>query len=100
MPDKDEFDEFIEAMGGVEQMFKTGDDYDRRFNLLSGRLLDLIEKHPRQWVALAEGDVWVFADSHEELLHRLKEKGLRSGFAVRMYLDPEPKILIPRISRL
>ena len=94
MPDKDGFDDFIEAFGGVEQMFKIGDDCDRRFRLLYGRVLELMEEHPRQWVALAEGDVWVFADSHEELLRRLKKKGLRSGFAVIKYLDPEPPILI------
>ena len=94
MPDNDLFDEAIEAFGGLEQMLKIGDDYDRRFGLLSGQLLDLIEEYPRQWVALAEGDVWVFADSHEQLLQEVRNRGLKTQYAVIMHLDPNPPVLI------
>lgn len=94
MAEKDIFDETIEAFGGLGQMFKIGDDYDRRFSLLSGRLIDLIKEHPDQWVALAEGDVWIFAESHQELLQEVRSRGLKTQYAVIMHLDPNPPILI------
>ncbi|MCY4625792.1 MAG: hypothetical protein OXC99_12455 [Chloroflexi bacterium] len=94
MAKKDIFDEAIEAFGGIEQMFRDGDDFDRRHMLLYSRIIELIKERPNQWVALAEGDVWVFADSHAELLRCMDQQGLRRNNAVYEHLDPDPPILI------
>ena len=94
MPEKDISDEAMEVLGGLQRVLKIGDDYDRRFSLLTGQLIDLIKEHPRQWVALAEGDVWIFAGSHQELLQEVQSRGLKPQYAVIMYLDPNPRILI------
>lgn len=94
MADRANFDEFIESKGGLEQLYRDCDDYDRRFDLLCEQLLDLIKQRPKQWVALCEGDVWVFADSHQELLQEVRSRGLRTQFAAIMHLDPSPPILL------
>ena len=94
MAHKDGFDEFIEAAGGVEQMFREGEDSDRRLLLLHTQAPDLVKEHPHQWVALTEGDVYVFGESHKALLENIRSKGLKTENAITLHLDPNPPVLI------
>ncbi len=94
MADKDQFDEFIEAMGGLEQLYRDCEDSDRRLLLLHKQASDLVKEHPHQWVALTEGDVYVFGESHEALLESIRRKGLKTENAITLHLDPNPPSLI------
>lgn len=64
-------------------------DYERRRQLLAEDYAAYLKTHPRQWVALAEGDVWVLADSLEALVQKLDQSGLPRVSAVISYLDPD-----------
>ena len=82
------------TMEDVDRLLKSLPDYERRCDIVDRRYPDYVKTHPRQWVALAEGDVWVLADSLEELIAKLDAQGLRRGSEVIRYLNPDPVKLV------
>ena len=90
-----DFDEVLEAAGGAEQLRQGFEDFQRRARLLDAQIVNLIQAHPRQWVAmLPEGDNLVFAASHSELLAWVKAAGAPTSGAVIRFLDPDPTTMI------
>ncbi|MDE2900701.1 MAG: hypothetical protein OXN15_06735, partial [Chloroflexota bacterium] len=77
-------------MAEFQRLIAGDADYDRRSKLISSQHAECISEHPHQWVALAEDDVWVFADSLEALVAELDVQGLPRSSAVIRYLDPNP----------
>jgi hypothetical protein len=43
-------------------------------------------KFAPHWFVDAEGNIWCYADKHEMILHRAKERNPRDPFTVRDYM--------------
>lgn len=65
-------------------------DFLRRRDILDSQYRAYTEAHPHQWIALAEGDVYVLAASHQDLLAKLDDRGLSRDNAAVSYLNPAP----------
>lgn len=89
-----DFGEAIESGGGAEQVRQGLVDFQRRARQLDAQMVQLIQEHPLEWVAMPEGDGLVFAPSHSELLGRVRAAGAPTNSAVIKFLDPEPKTMI------
>ena len=65
-------------------------DYHRRRKFIADNYPAYLEAYPRQWIALAEGDVLVVAPNMEALLEQMDNQGLPRISAVIRYLEPDP----------
>ena len=65
-------------------------DYTHRRELIDAHYPAYVRKHPRKWLGLAVGDVWVLADSMEALVERLDADGLPRTDVIIRYLNPDP----------
>ena len=74
----------------VMELIKKLPDFERRHKLMDASYRECLERHPYQWVALLEGDIWVLADSFDSLYKSIDEQGLQREGAVVCYLDPNP----------
>lgn len=69
-------------------------EYRQLASHLRRRVASLTEQYPDQWVALTPGDELFIANTMEELLAVLDEKGLRDGNVAIEFLDSNPAQLI------
>ena len=69
-------------------------EYDARRKYLHDRRTELIEKHPDQWVGLGGDWALQVADSHDELLKKIKAHGAWPPQPVTMLLNTKPRRLI------
>ena len=75
MAPRAEIEAAVAAAGGIERIARDLADFTRRHRLLNNRVLELLETHPNEWVAMPEGDELVFADSRSALVNKLREAG-------------------------
>lgn len=69
-------------------------DFERRRDLIDAQFPVYVERYPRQWLALGDGDVWVLAASLEALVQALDAKGLSRATALIRFLNPDPVKLV------
>ncbi len=74
----------------VRRMAAGQEDYHRRRKVVEAKYVELVKAHPHHWVALAEGDVWVVAESSEALYAEMDQQKLDRGSAFDCYLHPNP----------
>ena len=94
MASRAEIEEAIALAGGRERIARDLADYTRRSRMLNDCVLELLETHPNEWVAIPEGDDLVFADSRDDLRVKLRESGKPINTAVIKFLNPNPPILV------
>lgn len=94
MAPRAEIEKAVADAGGIERIARDLADYTRRSRLLNNRLLELLKTHPNEWVAIPEGDDLFFADSHGDLMRKLKEAGKPINTAAIEFLNPNPPILV------
>jgi hypothetical protein len=68
--------------------------FARDVRTLHERYDELLATHPRSWVGIFDGEVRGVADTLEELIELLTDRGVPPGFTAVEYLDPEPPLLI------
>ncbi len=78
----------------LQRFFDGEADHERRRNLIDDKCPEYLEKYPRQWLALAVGDVWVLAESLEALVETLDAQGLPREDVIIRYLNPDPVTLV------
>ena len=83
-----------EQCGGIAAMNERLFRGERAFRRLYGELDALYEQYPDQWVAMDEDGLAAVADSHDNLLKALADKGLSAGDLATKYLDTQPDLLI------
>lgn len=74
----------------VAQLVQNLPEFRRRHQLMDASFAYYVERHPHEWIALLEGDVWVLADSFDSLYAKIDSLGLQREGAVVCYLDPNP----------
>ena len=92
----------VVPQGGPEtdEQFKVGmRDYSERTRILFENHDELIAQYPDQWVALGDNWVFVVADTHEELLVKLRECGAYTPNSVTRRLEVDPPRRIPTLWR-
>lgn len=70
------------------------EEYDTRQKYLQERRTELIEKHPDLWVGLGGDWELQVANSHDELLKKIKAHGAWPPQPVTMFLNTKPRRLI------
>lgn len=88
------FEEEIARVGGIEILRKELEDFGNRSRMLLNQKSELTAKHPRKWVALLEGEIFVFATSREKLRAAIRDEGKSARTAVIDYLDPAPAVVV------
>lgn len=78
----------------LQKLIEGHADAERRRILIDSQLDDYLARHPYQWLALAEGDVWVLSDTLEALVQELDIQGLSRGSAIIRFLNPDPVKLV------
>lgn len=69
--------------------------YSKNVDFLETSLPQLLEDHPKHWVAVSRQEIVALTPSFEDLFKELDEKGIdRKSTAIR-FLDPNPPTLIP-----
>jgi hypothetical protein len=68
--------------------------FSRAARLLSSDHPRLIEKHPKEWVGLYDGEVSATAKSFRALVTKLKKRGLSPNDAIIRYIDTSGRMLI------
>ena len=85
------FAQIAEQFGGVaalnEKLFRD----QRAFQRMYRELPALLEQYPDQWVAMAEDGIAAVADSQDNLLKALADKGLYAGDLVIEFLNTQPE---------
>ena len=88
------FAQIAEQFGGVaalnEKLFRG----ERAFRRLYRELDTLFEQYPDQWVAMDEDGLVAVADSHDNLLEALADKGRYAGDLATKHLDTQPELWI------
>ena len=68
--------------------------YRANVDFIETSLPQLLEAHPKHWVAVSGQEIVALTSSFEELFRELDEKGIdRTSTAIR-FLDPNPPTLI------
>jgi hypothetical protein len=68
--------------------------FSRAARLLSSNHPRLVDKHPKEWVGLHDGEVCATSKSLSGLVRQLKQKGLSPGEAIIRYIDTSGRKLI------
>jgi IS30 family transposase len=68
--------------------------FSRAARLLSSDHARLIDKHPKEWVALYDGKVQATAKTFHGLVSKLKKRGLPPNEAIIRYIDTSGRKLI------
>jgi len=77
-----------------EQIARDLRKFSRAARLLSSRRPRLINRHPREWVGLFDGEVCATAKSFEGLVKKLKHRGFSPSKAIIRYIDTSERKLI------
>jgi hypothetical protein len=83
-------------LGGVtpKQIDRDLRAFSRGARVLSSDHPRLIDKHPKQWVGIYDGNVRATGKSLSALISALKKKGLRPGDTIIRYIDTSGRKLI------
>ena len=68
--------------------------FSRAAKVLSSGRPRLIDRHPRQWVALHDGKIRASAKSFDALMAKLKKQGLPANETIIRYVDTSGRKLI------
>jgi hypothetical protein len=68
--------------------------FSRAARLLSSSHSRLIDKHPKQWVAIYDGKVRASAKSLDAIVSKLERQGLPPNEAIIRYIDSSGRKLI------
>lgn len=68
--------------------------FSRAARLLSSNHPRLIDRHPKEWVGLYDGEVCATDKSFNELIKKLKNRGLSPKDAIIRYIDTGGRKLI------
>ena len=68
--------------------------FSRAARLLSSNHPRLIDKHPKEWVGLYDGEVCATAKSFSGLISKLKKRGLSPSETIIRYIDTSGRKLI------
>ena len=89
--DDPEFIAIAEQFGGVAAMNERLFRGERAFRRLYRELDALYEQYPDQWVAMDEDGLAAVADSQDNLLKALADKGLYAGDLIIEHLNTQPE---------
>ena len=89
-----EFDRMMDEMGGLEYIRESLALFRERHERLSAMYGELKEKYPDKWVAIAEGDEPIVADSSMELYTKLDELGINRDIAATKLIRSQPRRMI------
>jgi hypothetical protein len=77
-----------------KQMDRELRSFSRAARILSSDHPRLIDKHPKQWVGIYDGNVCATGKSFGALIARLKKRGLSPNDTIIRYIDTSGRKLI------
>ena len=87
-------DEMLELIGDPEKAIEEMEIFRETVRVLSSSRAQLVERYPRQWIALHSGEVRASGPTLEVVLEKLDAEGFSRDQAIVRYMDPDPKTLI------
>ena len=84
----------MESKGGTAGLKKRLDEFGKIYHRFNDERERLIEKHPRQWVAMSKDGVITLGDSMQEVADEAKGRGYDGSDFILQFLDPDPPIMI------
>ena len=83
----------IGAEGETPGLLEELRAFKRHVSMLEAEKARLVKEHPEQWAALHDGN-FIFADSLEEVLKSVDERGYPRPETAIQFLDPHPEDMI------
>ena len=83
-------DEMLELMGDPEKAIEEMEIFRETVRVLSSSRAQLVERYPRQWIALHSGEVRASGPTLEAVLEKLDAEGFSRDQAIVRYMDPDP----------
>ncbi len=80
----------VEDLGGARRIHERLREYSKRVARMEGKKRELAKRHPDKWVALADDDLTVVADTLDAVLETLDRKGVSRADAVVEFLSSKP----------
>lgn len=68
--------------------------FSKTAQALSAEHLQLIEKHPQQWVGLYDGEVKVYGKTLKSVMSQVEARGYPKAEVIVRFIDREPRTLI------
>lgn len=84
----------IKELGGARAIHAGLREFSRRVQAVEAMRADLTNEHPNKWVVINNGDVLVIADSLEDVLKELDDRGIPRKGAVVEFLDTENRNMV------
>lgn len=84
----------IKEMGGVRKVHVGLKEFTSRVRALEARRAELTKEHPNKWVVMNNGDILVIADSLEDVLKAMDDRGIPRKGAVVEFLDTEHRNMV------
>lgn len=81
-------------LGDPKQVERELERFRRSTAVLSSRQSRLIERYPKQWVAVLDGKVVAHAKTFDSLLSQVDKKKLPRGRVVVRYIDKTQRTMI------
>jgi len=85
---REEIKQMLEAMGGLEQIAREGEQFSKDIRTFSRMLPEWLGRYPNRWVAVYNGKVVGTSKKRRWLERRLSAKGIDPDCAVIRYLEP------------
>ena len=76
----------LRSLGGVGQVSRELSDYRNRVRLLEEKHDEMQKKYPDQWVALTADGTIVAAATIDEIMEKLRRKGLKGNDAAMKFM--------------
>ena len=81
-------------LGDPKRLDRELQRFRKATELLSSRHLSLIERYPKQWVAVYDGKVRARAKTFDSLMAQVDRKKLPRGHIIVRYIDKAQRTLI------
>ncbi len=84
----------LKSRGGTAGLKKRLDEFDRIYHRFDEERENLVEKHPRKWVAMSKDGVITLGNSMQEVADEARSRGYGGSDFILQFLDPDPPVLL------
>lgn len=84
----------VKEMGGAREIHVGLREFSNRVRALEAKRAELTKEYPNKWVVMHNGGVMVIADSLEDALKEMDDRGIPRKGAVVEFLDTERRKMV------
>ncbi len=87
-------DQVIKEMGGPKVISRELREFSNRVQVFECKRAELTAQYPNKWIAMYNEDIVAVADSLQDLLSRMDDRGVPRKEAIVEYMDTEQRSMV------